>query len=514
MDCSAIGVSKMQAVVPTPVFRASPVIDFQVFLSSEKPEGPPGFRLEAVAGTWIATDERLRRTRLLDSAGREFAIGYGFIYSEFTKDFVLGADETCPEVVESIADFESKIIPRLAGSFVLLTTGGLPPRLYLDHAGSMPIVYSPADRRAATSASLLLDEAEYRSRFLTDLHDAMIVREGEGSWISGTLTAHRDVYRLLANHHLDLATWNVARFWPRPGEFEGWRNFDVAAAAAADAIKAFSDAVFRNFRTAATLTAGFDTRLVLAGCRDNIANCQFYTIAAPHAEKDTDIAKRIGGRFGLKHKILALRRADPMQTAIWDRTVGDSIIEAPRLTYPTLQRDLTDFDVQLTGAFGEIGRCRYYRQDLHEINDIKIDARFVVDRLTLPPQPELIVNIQNWIDGLEGQPNSVILDLALHELKLGSWAMPQRAFMSSVKLSMMPFAQRVVFDSCVGVSPLEKNTKTLFWAMIVRLWPDLKEFQINKYGDYKDQLMIFKKIFAPNRIQRLLRDRSAKKVDA
>ena len=504
----------MQTVVPTSVFRASPVIDFQVFISAEKPEAPPSFRLEQLDGVWIATDKHLRRTRLLDALGREFAVGFGFIYSEFTKDFISGADEAFPETVEDIADFEAKIVPRLAGSFVVLTTGALPSRLYLDHAGSMPIVYSPADRRAATSASLLLDEDEYRSRFLTDRHDAMIVREGEGSWISGTLTAHRDVHRLLANHHLDLVTWDVARFWPRPDEFNGWRDFDTAAAVAADAIKTFSDAVFRNFRTAATLTAGFDTRLVLAGCRDNISNCQFFTIAAPHAEKDMDIGKRIAERFGLRHKVLPLQRADAMQTAIWDRTVGDSIIEAPRLTYPTLQRDLNDFDVQLTGAFGEIGRCRYYRQDLHEINDIKIDARFVVDRLTLPAHPELIANIQQWVDGLAGQPNSVILDMALHELKLGSWAMPQRAFMSSVKLSLMPFTQRIVFDSFIGVAPAEKDTKTLFWAMIVRLWPDLKEFQINKYGDFKDQLMLVKKIFDPNRIQRLLRDRSAKKVDA
>ena len=504
----------MQAVVPTSVFRASPVIDFQVYISAEKSETPPNFKTENINDTWVSVDKRLRRTRLIDAEGREFGVGFGFIYSEFSKDFVVDDEVVFPEAVESIADFEAKIIPRLAGSFIILTTGQLPPRLYLDHAGSMPIVYSSADRRAASSASLLLDEAEYQSRFLKDLHDALIVREGEGSWISGTLTAHRDVYRLLANHHLDFATWRVERFWPRPGEFDGWRDFNTAAAAGADAIKAFTDAVFKNFKTAATLTAGFDTRLVLAGCRDNIANCQFFTIAAPYAEKDMDIAKRIAARFGLKHKILPLRRADAMQTAIWDRTVGDSIIEAPRLTYPTMQKDLVEFDVQLTGAFGEIGRCRYYRQDLHQINDMKIDARFVVDRLTLPAHPVLIDNVQAWVDGLAGQPNSVILDMALHELKLGSWAMPQRAFMSSVKLSLMPFTQRIVFDSFIGVAPAEKDTKTLFWAMITRLWPDLKEFQINKYGDYKDHLTLFRKIFAPNRIQRLLRDRSAKRVDA
>lgn len=504
----------MPAVVPTPVFNATPVTDFQVYVSADQREVPAGFVTEQLAGTWVSLDKRLRRTRFLDRDGREFGVGFGFIYDATTKDFIKSAEVSRSYPVDSVLDVETKVLPDLAGCFVFFTAGALPPRLYLDHAGSLPMVYSAEDRRAASSASLLLTEAEYQDRFLSDLHATMVGREGEGSWIGGTLTAHRGVYRLLANHHLDLKTWDVARFWPRPGDFDGWREFGPASTAAAEAMRDFSSAVIRNFKTATTLTAGFDTRLVLASCRENVDKCQFFTIAAPHAEKDMDISKRIAARFGLKHRVLPLRRADAMQTAIWDRTVGDTIIEAPRLTYPTLQHELADFEVQLTGAFGEIGRCRYYRQDLETINDVKIDSRFVISRLTIPQHPEMVANIQEWIDGLAGQPNSVILDLALHELKLGSWAMPQRTFMTSVKLSLMPFAQRIVFDRLTGVRPTEKDTKSLFWAMIVHLWPELKEFPINKYGDFNDQLSMIRKLFAPNRLQRLLRDRSAKTAEA
>lgn len=474
---------------------------------------PANFAIEEIDGVWFAADRKLRRTRFVDAAGRDFAVGYGFVYSEFTRDFVQGDVESFPEDVTTVADFEAKIIPRISGSFVVLTTAHLPSRLYLDHAGSMPIVYLDDVRSAASSPSLLLDEGQYHERFRKDLHEALVVREGQGSWISGTLTAHRGVSRLLANHYLDLKDWRVERFWPRPGEFDGWRDLPKAAAVAGDAIKAFSDAVFKNYKTAATLTAGFDTRLVLAGIGESRSQCQFFTIAAPHAEMDMEISKRIAARFKLNHKILPLRAATAEQTAIWDRTVGDCIIEAPRLTYPTL-RDIPDFDVQLTGLFGEIGRCRYYRQDLHQINDVKIDARFVISRLTLPQHPELVANVQAWVDALAGQPNSVILDLALHELKLGSWAMGQRPIMASMKMSFMPFTQRAVFDSFIGVAPADKDTTTLFWAIIVHLWPELREFPINKYGDYKDHLTKWRKIFYPNRLKRLIRDRLAKVVNA
>lgn len=502
-----------KSIVPTQGFRASPIVDFQIFISADKSDTPPNFSNRKIGSAWVAADQRLPVTRFLDASEREFGIAIGFVYSEFIGDFISAGEQKFPIEINNVEDLEKEVIPKISGSFILLTNGQLPSRLYLDHAGSMPIVYSADDRRAASTPALLLDEDEYKTRFLTDLHEALIVREGNGAWISGTLTAHRDVHRLLANHYLDLTSWKVERFWPRPGEFDGWRDFATASSAAADAIKNFSDAVFRNFKTAATLTAGFDTRLVLAGSRGNIANCQFFTIEAPHAEIDVDIAKRIAARFGLTHKVLPLRRADADQTAVWDRTVGDCIIEAPRFTYPTLW-DISEFDVQLTGAFGEIGRCRYYRQDLHEINSATIDARFVVDRLTLPPHPELIANIQQWLDGLAGQPNSVILDIALHELKLGSWAMGQRPIMTSVKISFMPFTQRIVFDAFIGVAPADKGTKALFWAMIERLWPELKEFPINKYGDLKDQWILLRKLFYPNRLQRLLRDRFAKKASA
>lgn len=494
-------------------FQASPMAGLQVFISDSKPSAPADFRTEEVGGVWLAADSHLRRMVLRDEAGVEFGLAFGFLYSEFSQDFVGDGDVHLPVRVDSIDDFELRVLPRLAGSFLVFTTGVLPPRLYLDHAGSMPIVYLEAERRAASSASMLLDEDEYRERFLTDLHSALVVREGKGSWISGTLTAHRGLLRLLANHYLDLSSWTVARFWPRPGDFDQWRDFSQASASAAAAIKAFNGAVFRNFRTAATLTAGFDTRLVLAGCRDNLDQCEFFTIAAPHAELDMEMSGRIAERFGLRHRILPLQAADAEETAIWDRVVGDSIIEAPRLTYPTL-RSLAEVDAQLTGAFGEVGRCRYYRQDFERINAEKIDARFVLARLTVPQHPALISNVQDWVDGLAGQPNSVILDLALHELKLGSWAMPQRTMMSNVKFSFMPFTQRAVFDAFIGVEPRQKDTETLFWDLIIRLWPELKEFPINKYGDYKDRLSKLRKIFYPNRLKRLMRDRFARKVDA
>ncbi|MDO9429853.1 MAG: hypothetical protein Q7T84_00985 [Phenylobacterium sp.] len=494
-----------------PLFQSSPITDYQVIVANDRPVVPDSYVLNDLDGVWVANGPQFRTTQVYDAEKQPIGLLVGIAYNVFEGDFVKSEALELPILVRDIDDIELLVLPKLAGSFLLVTAKRFPRRVYPDHGGSISMVYISDRRIAASSPALLLSEAEYTERFDVDLHDALVVREGGGGWISGTLTAHRGVLRLLANHYLDLESWQAARFWPRLGEFDGWRDMGVAAADAADAIRTFNDAVFRSHDVAVTLTAGFDTRLVLAGCREHISAGQFFTIAAPLAEMDMAIGQRIALRFGLNFEILPLKRASKDQAAVWDRMVGDCVLEAPRFTHPTL-RDLKGRDVIVTGLFGETGRCRYYRQDLLTINDSVIDAKFIVDRLTVPAHPVLVKNIDKWLRELDGQPNSVILDLALLELKLGSWAMPQRSMTNTVKWAFMPFTQRVVFDAFVGVAPADKGTAALFWAMIRHLWPNLDELPINKYGDVRDYTLIWKKLTNPARVRRYLRDRFAKKT--
>lgn len=494
-----------------PAFRATPVTDYQAFVSAEKPDVPASYDLQWVGGIWLASDKRLPVTNLIDGEGRVFAIVVGFIYSELTERFLPAGNVELPLRVESFEDVERLVLPKLSGLFVLLTMGTLPLRLYMDHGGSFPMVYSAEDRRAASSPALLLDEAAYESRFRADLHRSLIGQEGAGGWISGDLTAHRGVFRVLPNHYLDLETWTVSRFWPRSGDFDNWLELLPAARSAAEALRKFSNAACSRFAVAATLTAGFDSRLLAASCRESLDQCEFFTIQAPDGEMDVDVSRDIARSFGLSHRILPLREASATQIAIWDRTVGDCMVEAPRRTHPTL-RELQECDAMFTGMYGEVGRCRLYRQDYRQINEAKIDARFIVNRLTLPAHPELLASVTRWLSELEGQPNSVVLDLAFLELKFGNWAMGQRPFTNSIKLNFLPFAQRAVLEVFMGVAPEQKGTEALFWTIIRELWPELETVPINKYGDARDYRSFWKKVSNPKRVRRFLRDRFARKV--
>lgn len=490
-------------------FNATPVIDQQLIVALAPPAAPASYVTTDLGGVWVASDRALPLVELRDRSGRRLGLLAGQAYSEFEGRFLPPGTIDLPVDAADIEALETEVLPKLAGMFLLFTAGDLPRRIYADPAGSLSLVWSAPDARAASSPSLLLDEQAYADRFRADLHKALVVREGSGGWISGTLTAHRDVYRLLPNHYLDLASWTSHRFWPRPGEYDHWRDLGAAAEGAAEALRGFAHAAADRFRLAATLTAGFDSRLLVAACHDELARTAFFTIDGGGGI-DVDMSQVIAKRFGLNHRLIPPKMADDAQVAIWDRAVGDCMIEAPRRSHPTLG-ELTDRDAVFTGMYGEVGRCRLYRQDLLQINQARIDARFVIDRLTLPAHPELIENVGLWFEGLAGQPNSVILDLAFHELKFGSWAMGQRPMTNAVKLNLLPFAQRRVLDAFIGVAPADKGTEALFWAIIKRLWPDLASVPINKYGDARDYLTLWSKISNPNRVRRYLRDRLARK---
>lgn len=506
-----VWVGKMLDSIASPGgFGAAPVVDCQLVLAAEQRAFPPSYDVVDLGNLWLGADDRLTSTVLRDVRGREIGRFVGFACSELDGGFLPAGEITLPVEISTSEDLELMVLPRFAGLYVFITGGELPRRLYMDHGGSLPLVYSAKDRLAATSTALLFTEAEYRDRFRSDLHEALIGREGAGGWISGSLTAHRDVFRVLPNHFLDLETWTTHRFWPRPGDFRSWMNFDQAVSQAAQAISAFSTAAANRFKVAVTMTAGFDSRALLAGCRASLDRFEFFTLEAPKSELDIYTSQRLAAKFEVKHRVFPLRDASPTEMAIWDRMVGDCMVEAPRRTHTTL-RDLAGRDAVFTGMYGEIGRCRLYRQDFHEINGVTIDAEFILDRLTLPRHPELVANVATWLANLSGQPNSVILDLAFHELKFGSWSMGQRPITNSIKLNFLPFAQRPVFEAFLGVAPEEKGTEALFAAVIRNLWPELLETPINKYGDARDYLSLWAKVSNPVRWRRFIRDRLARR---
>ena len=393
-----------------------------------------------------------------------------FLHSEYSVD---------EELIDPDLWVE-KWIYGLAGSFLFILDHDKQRRLYLDCAGSLSAVYDQESRRVGATAEILFAEQEYRERLLNKRRrDLEVSADG---WISGHLTAHRGLSRLIANHYLDLVTFQMIRHWPRGSLIKG-----LSADEAAERI---SNAAIPTIRAAAgappafmALTGGYDTRVLLSLARALREQVEFLTIAAPGADRDIYIAKQLAFRFGLKHRISPFVQATEGQRQAWDMRVGHVVTGANRGMHPSLWP--LGNAVLVGGVGGEVGRG-FLWMDSSESSSIS--ATGIIDRLKLAREPDLVNAIQAWLSGMPGGLNALeVLDLAFIELRNSSWAFGQ-AYSNPLTVKINPLNSRSAYEAMLGSSPNTRRNNALFRTVIEQNWPELLTIPINRYGDYRDKL--------------------------
>src|SRR5690606_7816026 len=103
------------------------------------------------------------------------------------------------------------------------------------------------------------------------------------------------------------------------------------------------DEIHRTIETLTTdgeiyiaLTAGYDSRLILAGSRKLLDRICFVTVDAPGSHLDCQRAREMARRFGLKHRILPYIEANADQIDIWQRRVSHSVSGANLKLHPSV----------------------------------------------------------------------------------------------------------------------------------------------------------------------------------
>jgi hypothetical protein len=189
---------------------------------------------------------------------------------------------------------------RLDGRFVVLAaaSGYVVP----DSVASFPVVFDP-ERQLVSSSPFLLDAPD---EDVPDHELASVLRTHEtGLWFPFDTTPHARARRLQANHVLSLSTWTQRRAWPQgplapvepeaANELIARRVTEVLTAAGAGAPLNYS------------LTAGGDTRALLACSRESLERASFFTVGLPDESGRTDgrVASSVARRFRLDHRLLA-----------------------------------------------------------------------------------------------------------------------------------------------------------------------------------------------------------------
>ncbi len=377
---------------------------------------------------------------------------------------------------ESMAGWQA-YLDGLAGRWLAIVFAQGEGRVYLDPSGSLAAVYGVDEPVLCSTPSVLGKGPQAKD------WDEALVRVLPDKWYPFGLTPHRSLRRLLPNHYLDLQAWQPVRHWPEAERMGMVQDTYVAVsrivALVAGIVKAAVDA-----GSYLTLTAGFDTRVLLACARPLAAEAAFFT--SNGSRTDVQGATELARRFGLHHVVVPEHHASVEEQRTRMYLTGYTYDIGSYQRMGSHRRHLQWRRLQVTGHGGHVGRDSDFVQRgtrVAEPGEILRDLR-------IPPLPQFTAAARAWLNATPALSDHQRLDLAYIEQRLGCCTGPQQYDFDFTTLpALHGFSHREVYELMIRLPGVYRQTG--FFADMCHLaWPETLEVPINApWGVTRYQVM-------------------------
>lgn len=428
----------------------------------------------AVGGFYLRCGPDIHAVHLHDSAGVFVGVVFGFpidlpgkkvLTDDHHLDFALGAD---------LDVFAEQVLRALGGRFVWICAAPEAPRIYLDCAGLVPCVYDPDLQIAGTTATALLDDDAYESRFDNYLYNRL--RVGVDGFIPAGHTAHTGLKRLLPNHYLDLNSWTAHRHWPT-GDIPQVADPREAIAEIITIVRDQIEALIgADKRVAQALTAGHETRMLLGVARPFLEQVDFVTVVGSdrHAV-DSIMARRIAAGEGLNHRELPRKTADEAARNLFIRRGGNCVVDSNSYYAPSVAPIARSHNF-VGGLGGELARAFFWQAD--DKPDLEITPSRLLGRFGQPDEAQLHPALADWLDHAPTDNALSLLDLAYVEHRMGPWSGGQ--FCNDPTLvRYAPLFTRRSSELMLGLPPDWKIAERMSSEAVAQTWPELANYPYN-----------------------------------
>lgn len=460
----------------------------QFILSKSEVELPECWTTEKL-GSWILCRHlSLPRMRLV---GRdEQAIGWilgfpidrnGMLWSDGSEIRVpWGSDRTDESIEEFVYGF--------GGRFLAAFVGEPKKRLYLDPVGSLSMVYCAHQEIVASTPNLI--PRDRHTKFHLELAMEMGIPHTNAMYPL-ELTPRHNVERLIPNHYLDLDKWERVRHWPK----QPLRDDDSvgnAVAAVAEITKRHISAIVSRTPTYLRLTAGGDSRMLLACAKGVADRLHLFTVPIPDdgGNLDVAVARMIADRIGLRHFVPEFQESSDADLDDYMTRIGYSTGEVRGWQSTSMFRRANCAYAQLDGAIGSLDRGAFYKSG--DTSTTRITPERLMRECLGPCSERTIPPLRRWLETAPDMDTFQLLDLFFVEQQLGCWAgvlpyaeggdpgailFPMCHREVITRMMTLPTEYRIYgFYSCEngrsGSPPFMK-------AIIEREWPELLEWPIN-----------------------------------
>lgn len=430
------------------------------------PEGWP----VVTHGAWsLAVSAPLECIPVRDPGGRTVGWLLGHAVSDAGVFFRRGSEPVVPHDAD-LGEFADS----LNGRFLVIDLQGSDPVIYLDGCATLAGVYSPEEQSAASTSGLI--PLSPRTPFLLDRIVAVDAPYRSSMYPLG-LTPRAGVERILPNHRLDCGRWTLVRRWPL-GPMIRDADPERVAARVFHRVRQTLEAVHQVYPLDIALTAGRDSRMMLACARRVIAECTVFTadLGDEGAWRDVAVAGRVARRVGLAHRVQSARSRsrDLME---WICRTGCETGEVRGWHGARALADQAAGRATITGAVADPGKLIGWRKKALER---PVTPEAMLARCGVPLRRELVLRAEAWLAGLPPLDPVATADVFHIEQVKGCWAgVIEYGELGRSSARLCPMTAAELVRGAFGLPLQYRLDLRLHHDVVQAAWPELLEVPFN-----------------------------------
>jgi len=311
--------------------------------------------------------------------------------------------------------------------------------------------------------------------------DSYVIRKYREYRWPGNATAFGEIKHLLPNRYLDLNAIQVHRFWPKEpiGKLDLVQGVDNAV----KMLEGLMDAAYIRFDLVHGMTAGLDSRTVLAASRKNKENIRAITVRQglmPDSHYDLTVTSRLLGKHGIPHSIV---NAYPYMSAAFSKAFKENVFLAHDHYGPDAEAILHKFSrkkVAVTGGGAEVARSSFrFRIDGYKSG---YEAEELAKLLFMEGNAFAVQAYAQWLDEIGNLYDVHLLDLLCWENLHGNWmAGTYMEFDFAWRDIFTPFNCRGLLVNLLSIDEKYRSAPDYkaFKELIKIMWPELLVEPIN-----------------------------------
>lgn len=386
--------------------------------------------------------------------------------------------------LKDINNFPNKLYS-LVGRFVLIIKTENDFIFFNDACGLRTFYYAKNNNNIyAASQPLLINKVLQikKTKAYEDYFNSDYVAKNLEHWLPSGVTFYENVYHLVPNHYIKASEFEQKRYYPfqnlKPG------NYSESVIKFSTLLKNIVSAANNNMDLAFTLTAGWDTRIILSSCKDIIDDVTFYTLRYRNMDDkhmDIKIPVSLSKSLNLKFNIFDCQKnISPEFAKIYESNTDMAHIDDWGKIAFGMSEIYPQEKVAVKGNCSEIGLCLYFPERTIKNNLTEND--FLQLKSGWGELNFIREGIRKWNELIKGNSfNYNLYDLFYWEHRMGSWQAQSQLEWDIVQEVFTPFNSRELLDLMLSIdkSKRKKSSPLLYVDAMKHLWKEVLDEPIN-----------------------------------